>query len=273
MQMSMQIEMIHALEENGAEFLLEMGRTGGGEERNHDGVQWIVGGSPLDYHNAVVRASLTDERCDQEIMAFQAALAGKGVAGSWHLGPSMCPAGLAEQLLAQGFCYAGDDVGMGLDLRLSLLEVTTPRHFHVVPVRTEYQLEDYASVLAQGFGEGEREALWVKEIFSLIGLDEECAWQHLVGYVEKVAVATATLFMPAETAGLYFIATAPAWRRRGLGRAITAAALEAAREREAEYAVLCASTLGYPVYRRVGFFDLANIGIYTWGPPVPARPT
>src|SRR4051812_26006361 len=168
MHMSMHTEMIHALEENGAEFLLEMGRTGGGEERNHDGVQWIVGGSPLDYHNAVVRASLTDERCDQEIMAFQAALAGKGVAGSWHLGPSMCPAGLAEQLLAQGFCYAGDDVGMGLDLRLPLLEVTTPRHFHIVPVRTEYQLEDYASVLAQGFGEGEREALWVKEIFSLI---------------------------------------------------------------------------------------------------------
>jgi len=58
---TMHTEMIHALEENGAEFLMEMGRAGGGDERNHDGVQWIVGGSPLDYHNAVVRADLTDK--------------------------------------------------------------------------------------------------------------------------------------------------------------------------------------------------------------------
>jgi ribosomal protein S18 acetylase RimI-like enzyme len=262
----MHTEMIHALEENGAEFLLEMGRAGGGEEHNHDGVQWIVGGSPLDYHNAVVRASLTDDSCDQEIMAFQAALAGKSVAGSWHLGPSMQPATLAERLLAQGFFHDGDEVGMGLDLRLPPLEIAIPRHFHIVPVRAEHQLEDYASVLAQDFGEGEREARWVQEIFGLIGLHEESAWQHLVGYVEKVAVATATLLITGQTVGLYFIATAPAWRRRGLGGAITAAALEVAREREAEYAVLSASTMGYPVYRRVGFFDLANIGIYTWQP-------
>ncbi len=262
----MHTEMIHALEENSAEFLLEMGRTGGGEERNYDGIQWTVGGSPLDYHNAVVRAMLTGETCVQEIKAFQAALTQKEVPGSWHLGPSMRPSTLDEALLAHGFTHDGDDLGMGLDLRLPLADIATPRNFQIVPVRTSVQLNDYGDVLAQGFGEGEREARWVQEIFAQIGLDEKNAWQHLVGYVHHIPVATATLFFTGETVGLYFISIAPAWRRRGLGAAITASALEAAREREALWAVLCASSMGYPVYRRAGFSDLASIGIYTWRP-------
>lgn len=266
-------EMIAALEENGAEFLLEMGRAGGGEERNHDGIHWIAGGSPLDYHNAVVRASLREERCDEEIAAFQASLTRYNVAGSWHLGPSMRPTFLGERLLAHGFSNDGDDLGMGLDLRLPLVEITTPRQFTIVPVRTYQQLNDFADVLAQGFGEGEREARWVQETFAHIGLDEEIncqpnRWQHLVGYVDHMAVATATLFFTGATVGLYFISTALQWRRRGLGAAITAAALEAARARDAQWAVLCASAMGYSTYRRVGFSDLANIGIYTWRPPL-----
>jgi ribosomal protein S18 acetylase RimI-like enzyme len=183
----------------------------------------------------------------------------------------MRPATLGAALLAHGFHYDGDDIGMGLDLRLSLGEAAMPRHFNILPVRTRAQLDDYAAVLAQGFGEGEREARWVQTVFAQIGLAEDQAWQHLVGYVERVPVATATLFFTGETVGLYFIATAPAWRRRGLGAAITSVALEVAREREAQWAVLCASSLGYPVYRRAGFSDLANIGIYTWQPPVQAQ--
>jgi GNAT superfamily N-acetyltransferase len=171
-------------------------------------------------------------------------------------------------LLTHGFRYDGDDIGMGLDLRLPLNEEAIPRQFTVFPVRTLDHLRDYASVLAQSFGEGEREARWVQEIFTRLGLDEANVWQHLVGYVERLPVATATLFFTGETVGLYFVATAPAWRRRGLGAAITAAALEMARQREAHWAVLFASSMGYSVYRRVGFSDLANVGIYTWQPPL-----
>src|SRR5438445_13791889 len=51
----------HAIEENGAEFLLALGRAGGGEERADSLVHWSIGGSPIDYHNAVVRAQLTGQ--------------------------------------------------------------------------------------------------------------------------------------------------------------------------------------------------------------------
>jgi GNAT superfamily N-acetyltransferase len=259
--------MIHALEENGAEFLLAMGRAGGGEERNADFIAWTVGGSPLDNHNAVVRAELTEATVDEEINAFQAALTQKNVPGSWHLGPTMRPVTLGERLLAHGFTNDGDDLGMGLELRSYSARVAMPVELNIEPVSTLQQLRDYADVLAQGFGEGEREARWVQSLFAVIGLKAGTSWQHLVGYVGHEPVTTTTLFYTGDTAGLYFIATAPAWRQRGLGAAITAGALDAARERGAQRAVLFASSMGHSVYRRVGFADLAPIGIYTWRPP------
>lgn len=73
----------------------------------------------------------------------------------------MRPASLSEQLLAHGFTNEGDDVGMGLDLRLSIHEVAVPRQFTIVPVHKPNQLNNYADVLAQGCGEGEVEARWV----------------------------------------------------------------------------------------------------------------
>jgi len=35
-----------------------------------------------------------------------------GVPGSWHVGPSMRPMDIGERLLAHGFSYGGDDIGM-----------------------------------------------------------------------------------------------------------------------------------------------------------------
>ena len=263
----MDSEMMHAVEENSAEFLLAMGRAGGGEERNAGGIQWTVGGSPLDYHNAVVRANLTLAACDAEIEAFQNALIANNVPGSWHLGPSMRPETLGKYLLARGFSDDGDDLGMGLDLSLPPSAMQMPQALEIVPVRTRQQLADYADVLAQGFGEGEREARWVQEVFATTGLDADSPWQHLVGYVDAVAVTTATLFFTREIVGLYFIATVPLWRRQGLGAAITLRALQAARQRGARWAVLCASAMGASVYRRIGFSELATIRIFTWRPP------
>src|SRR6476660_6827687 len=59
-----------AVEENAAEFLLALGRAGGGEERAEPQIQWVIGGSPIDYHNAVVRAELAVEQTDEAIVAL-----------------------------------------------------------------------------------------------------------------------------------------------------------------------------------------------------------
>src|SRR5262249_35018101 len=109
-------DLARAVEENGAAFLLALGRAGGGEERDDPQIQWVLGGSPIDYHNAVVRARLAPEQADAAIAASIERLRARGVPGTWHVGPSMRPADLGARLVAHGFRYAGDDIGMALDL-------------------------------------------------------------------------------------------------------------------------------------------------------------
>jgi predicted N-acetyltransferase YhbS len=65
-------------------------------------------------------------------------------------------------------------------------------------------------------------------------------------------------------AGLYFVSTAPEVRRRGIGAAITCAALEGARALGHRTAVLGASTPGHGLYGRLGFADVCAIDVYEW---------
>src|SRR5687768_16617979 len=60
-----------AVEDNVAEFLLALGRAGGGRERDDAEITWVIGGSPIAYHNCVVRADLEPERADAAITESQ----------------------------------------------------------------------------------------------------------------------------------------------------------------------------------------------------------
>jgi ribosomal protein S18 acetylase RimI-like enzyme len=54
-------------------------------------------------------------------------------------------------------------------------------------------------------------------------------------------------------ASVMFVNTDPAWRGRGIGRAMTAFALRAAKERGARHACLDATAAGVSIYQRLGF--------------------
>ena len=51
-------DLIRAIESNGEEFLLGLGRAAGAEECDDGRVRWAIGNCPIDYHNCVVRADL-----------------------------------------------------------------------------------------------------------------------------------------------------------------------------------------------------------------------
>jgi GNAT superfamily N-acetyltransferase len=256
--------LICAIEENTAEFLLALGRAAGSEERDDPSIQWTIGGSPIDYHNCVVRANLAPETADQAIQEVLARLLAYNVPGTWHLGPSMRPADLGARLLAHGFSYAGPEPGMALDL--AELEPASPAGVAIERVRDSQALAMWVDTLGQGFGEGPREAGWVGAMYERIGLDDTVPWRHYLGYSNGLPVATTSLFLGAGVAGIYFVFTVDAARRQGIGAAITAAALRDARELGYRVGVLGASSMGYGVYRRLGFREYCTIDIYEWRP-------
>ena len=253
-----------AIEANTIEFLLALGRAGGGEERDEPGIHWIIGGSPIAYHNCVVRADLAEDAVDEAIAASVAAFRRHGVAGSWHVGPSMRPVAVGERLLAHGFTL-GEEPGMAADLQALPAQAPAPAALTIQRVRDEQTLDAWAETLAQGFGEGEPEAFWVREMYRRLGYNAG-AWRHYLGRLDGEPAATATLFLAAGVAGIYFVSTGPPYRGQGIGAAITLAPLMEARALGYRAGVLGASPMGYGVYRRLGFEDYCTFGVYEWQP-------
>jgi len=224
----------------------------------------VIGNSPIDYHNCVVRADLSPEETDDVILESLERFRARGVPGSWHVGPSMRPPDLGERLLAYGFDYGGDDIGMAADLWALRVDSRVPESFTVERVRDERSLATWTDTLAAGFGEGPVEAEWVGEMYRRIGLGDDVPWRHYLGRLDGEPVATSTLFFAAGVAGVYFVFTVEGARRQGIGAAVTLAALHDAREAGWRVGVLGSSEMGYPVYRRLGFREYCRIGIYEY---------
>ncbi len=253
-------ELVRAIEDNAAELLMAMGAAGGGRQRSDAGVRWTIGGSPIDYHNAVVSCSVED--ASVVVAESLQELKNHGVPGCWHVGPSMRPLDLGDRLLAAGFTSGGSEPGMAL--RLAELRETEVAGLRVERLTDIAGLKAWAEVLGQGFGEGVKEARWVASVYRQLGVADP--WRHYLGYLDGKPVATATVFLGAGVAGLYFVMTAPEARRRGIGAAITAAVLREARDSGSQYAVLGSSPAGRSVYARLGFRECCVIDLYEWSP-------
>jgi GNAT superfamily N-acetyltransferase len=260
------VDTVRAIEENGAELLLVLGRAAGAELRDDGRVSWTIGNCPIDYHNAVVRADLSPEEADGEIEASLGRMRAHSVPGSWHVGPSIRPPDLGERLLARGFEYGGDDIGMAADLSELPEEVPTPEGFAVERVRDGAGLAAWVEALGSGFGEGPVEAEWVGGVYRELGFGDAGPLRHYLGRLDGEPVATATLYFGAGAAGVYFVSTVEHARRRGIGAEITRAALLEARDLGYRSGVLGSSEMGYPVYRRLGFEEHCRIGLYEWRP-------
>jgi GNAT superfamily N-acetyltransferase len=262
------VDPVRAIEENGEELLVALGRAAGAKERDDGRVRWVIGEIPIDYHNCVVRADLSPEEADGVIAESLDLFRAHGAPGSWHVGPSTRPADIGQRLLAHGFSYGGDDVGMAVELSALPGDVPAPEELEIERVRDEEGLLAWEDALGRGFGEGPREAAWVAEMYRRIGLGDDAPWRHYLGHLGGAPVATSTLFLGAGVAGIYFVSTVEEARRRGIGAALTLAPLLEAQKMGYRIGVLGSSEMGYPVYRRLGFEEYCRIGLYEWQPPV-----
>src|SRR5262249_32969080 len=97
------------------------------------------------------------------------------------------------------------------------------------------------------------------------GLEDD-TWRHFVGRIDSSAVGCATTFFASGVVGLYFVCTSPAARRRGIGAAISRAALIDARDDGMRIGVLRSSPMGPRVYERLGFRLVCDVHVYEWSP-------
>jgi len=136
---------------------------------------------------------------------------------------------------------------------------------HVIRVRTSDGLAQALAVAAEGFAAPPEifAPLYVPEVASMDGL------AIYVGRAGEVDVTTAVGLTIEDAVGVFTVATPAAHRGRGYGAAVTAYAAREGFAAGARFAYLQSSSLGYPVYRRLGFRDVERYLLYT-APEAPA---
>lgn len=122
-------------------------------------------------------------------------------------------------------------------------------------------LADAAVVLKAGF-EMDDEAMAVLANPAQLDLED---FALFVGYLDGRPVASATISISNGLAGLYSVTTLPEMRGRGLGSALSWAAVAEGRDRGMSSAVLQSSELGMPVYAAMGFEPFGHYTQYVLG--------
>jgi GNAT superfamily N-acetyltransferase len=232
----------------------------------HDagGCRWTLSDLPYPLFNSVLRARLAGDGADAAIDARMRDCTARNVPMLWWTGPSTTPPDLGERLERRGFLLE-PAIGMAGDIRYIIAQ-PSGAPIRVEPVRDPAQMAAWSRVLCNAFGAPQAFGDAFADLAAAIGLGPSSNFRHFLAYLNGEPVATCSLFLGAGVAGVYDVGTLPERRRRGVGAAITRAAIADAAASGYRMAILHASAVGAAMYRALGFSDVCAIGQYVWAP-------
>jgi hypothetical protein len=128
-----------------------------------------------------------------------------------------------------------------------------PPGLEIRPATTDGQRRDFLEVTAEAYSVYQQPRALTADAFA--SLESVCAphIQGFVGYVEGEPVAAAAVYVTHGVAGIGWVGTVGAHRRRRYAEAVTWAAVREGFRRGGTLASLQASPMGRPVYERMGF--------------------
>jgi GNAT superfamily N-acetyltransferase len=170
---------------------------------------------------------------------------------------------LEDVLVEQGLVM--ESVAPGMAMELSRLETKPlPDGLEVRPVEDMNSLEHCINITADVFGiPAESKDAW-GQIIKAYGLGPPHKW--FVGYLNGVPVSASLLVLHKNVAGIYNVATLQEARGKGIGTALTCLPLQFAKDSGYKVAVLEASEMGLPVYKKLGFEKICDLRIFIWTP-------
>jgi ribosomal protein S18 acetylase RimI-like enzyme len=160
----------------------------------------------------------------------------------------------ASEATAREIGFIAEEMTPGMVLRRDEFIVTPPPAVEIVRVRDTERLAVAAEVAAAGF---EAPPGIVADLFGP-DIAASPGYSFYLAEVDGMPVSTATAWHGVDGVGIFNVATPPAHRGRGYGRAVTARAVEDGFEAGADLAWLQASPLGEPLYHAMGFRSVAT---------------
>ena len=183
----------------------------------------------------------------------------KGIT-TWWLAPQVAVDPWRARLASRGFGYDANTPGMAVDLHTLDAAAAAIRGLEIRRVASAQDMQTWGETFAAGY---ELPPAWHAStitFFNELGYDLETShYWHYLGLIDGEPLATASLFVGAGAVGIMYVSTLPAARRRGIGAAVTLAALIDGRDLGYRIGVLQSSDQGYPVYRRLGFVEVCRM--------------
>lgn len=170
-------------------------------------------------------------------------------------------AALEAVLPVAGFSIVTDLPVMVLETRPGA--IATPAGAVIRPVVDTAGVADFRAADRAGFAEDDRERAAVDSAFRDPASLLDPAVAGFVAYVDGVPAAAALSFTAVGVARIGWVGTVPAFRRRGLGAAVTRAAVIAGFDRGASVAALESSPAGVSLYRAMGFREITHYRIWS----------
>ena len=245
-----------------ADLIRTFGRAPHVELHDEPGILWFITGMRSDGMNGVQQVRLAEPDVAPTIARVHARFRERGVGCGWLLSSNTQPPNLAEHLRAAGLRNVASLPGMRFDLYTMPSTVPHARGLTIEPVRDTDHLAAWNEAEARGFEVDAATAAGYAAIRNGIGLDHGLPLTRFLARLNGLPVATSTVLLSAGVAGIFDVATVPHARHRGIGAAVTHAALRYARERGYRTAVLQPSDMGAPMYTRLGFRQFVSFSVY-----------
>jgi GNAT superfamily N-acetyltransferase len=177
------------------------------------------------------------------------------VACNWLVGPLTTPPDLARHLRAHGFRCTAHDAGMACELEKPARTFSMPNGVVIHPVDPPPALLPLTTELRRLRYKGR----------SLLARAEPKQVWNFAASVKDRPVGETTLFNAAGIAGIYDVTVTEEFRRRGIGTALVATALDQARQLGLSIAILGATWMGQGMYERLGFRVVCKLSFWKYG--------
>jgi GNAT superfamily N-acetyltransferase len=255
---------IRAIEKNLFEYSAHVGNLRQGQIFDSADIRWVLTNDPV--FNRVLSAQFPDNTAKRvEIMVNW--LKRRKLPLTWLISPVSQPSNLHHYLQANGLVYQGAWAGMAYDFT----NQSEPPHIQnpalsIRKVNSPQDLKLWVDIACRSFHFSPHIRYAYEQVFNIFPLTPNQSWEFYLVYLNGQPVATGSLFYDDETAGIYWMATLPEYRNKGIGTSLASHLVCSAQNRNYLRVVLHATVKGYPVYQKVGFKEFCRLYIYTWKP-------
>ena len=252
------LALVEAIKANLFGWLRYLGSSPKAELHDSPELTRLLTGLPTPTLNAVLRTRAEPGNVDAIIEKTVAHFRSRGVTRfCWWIGPDSRPTDLAEHLVAHGLTYREGGAGMAVDLLALNEDLPAPAGLAIEHVEDTEGLGQWARASFAGIGLPETSVPGGIDLFAGLGFD--LPLRNYLGILNGEPVATSQLFLGAGVVGIYVVSTVPWARRKGIGTAMTLAALRDACDMGFRVGILHSSPMGLEVYRRLGFQEYCRM--------------